>query len=1108
MRSENHVMTTKPMIRAWGQSQLAWMVFLAGIVLTGLAWRTVSAWEEEKARHEFTIHVNEALDAVQQRLAAYSGILYGARGLFAASNEVTRDEFRRYADITGQAGHHPGMHTFSFISYVAPHEKARFEKKVRDDVSVNIVGYPGFAIFPPGERDGYFPIEYIVPENIYINLLGMDRGVEADTRKTLERARDSGQLAASGLLHSAIEKLGVSRYFLIVLPIYRNGDNPSSVAARRATLVGFAAARIEMTALLKDVVGIGVLGELFFELYDGGGDAEKTLQMTRENLLYAVDGDNGLRAQSAASGILTLQTGIDVAGRNWLFFFGSRPEASHADSYLPAVVLLGGVVTSMLVFALVLMLVTQRRRVMDEIVRQKSLFSQVMDALPVNVFLKDKDFRFVLVNEEAARTLGVSKETTVGKTNFDMFPHDIAANLLEYDKQVFAEERLVMREERLVSNRQERTMLAGKKIIRLPGSDEPMLLGFSFDISDRKKVERELLREKRFIRQVIDSIPSIVFVKDADGTILLINQTGAAYFGLTPEQFVGRSQTELFSRHKEIEELSRIDRLVIDERQNVDLEESLTLRNGETVWLSMVKRPLPQPDGKVHVLGVATDITERRHLEQEAARARANELSRSLTDAVGVGLIGVDVSHQIIFANPKAQETLDIAEAEMLGKYLDDVVRAMTAEGDILTDGTCPVWGMIVEGQPFQTDAWSFCRKDGARFPVDLVIAPIRDNGKTSGAVLSFQDITRRKQVESAVRRLERQQKAILDNLPDMAWLKDEKSNYITVNEALARASGQTVESMAGKSDFDFWPEDIARIYRADDREIMASHQTKRVEEPFVGRDGKRAWVETVKSPIFNDAGIVTGTAGMARDITARHESEILLKQHMAELARVNAELDEFTYVASHDLQEPVRKLVAFSELLRKDVGDALPPRAAQDLAFIVDAALRMQRLVGDLLALSRTGKVSMVRERVALDDAVNRALEALELRLEESGASVSRVPLPSVSGDLTLLAQLYQNLIGNALKFVADQRPVISLTAEQINGEWVFGVRDNGIGISSQYMDQIFQPFKRLHGRAQYEGSGVGLSICRKVVERHNGRIWVESEEGKGAWFKFTLER
>ena len=225
------------------------------------------------------------------------------------------------------------------------------------------------------------------------------------------------------------------------------------------------------------------------------------------------------------------------------------------------------------------------------------------------------------------------------------------------------------------------------------------------------------------------------------------------------------------------------------------------------------------------------------------------------------------------------------------------------------------------------------------------------------------------------------------------------------------------------------------------------------------------------------------------------------------ELRRRNAELDEFTYVASHDLQEPLRKLTAFSSLLPRDSGRDLPEKAREDLEFITDAAQRMQLLIQDLLTLSRTGKSAMKHERVSLSACVDRALEALAAPIEETDAEISRDELPDAVGDASMLTQLYQNLIGNALKFNARvRRPMVHLTAEQDDGQWILGVRDNGIGIKPEYAEQIFAAFKRLHGRDEYAGTGIGLAICRKTVERHGGRIWVESEPDKGSHFKFTL--
>jgi light-regulated signal transduction histidine kinase (bacteriophytochrome) len=280
---------------------------------------------------------------------------------------------------------------------------------------------------------------------------------------------------------------------------------------------------------------------------------------------------------------------------------------------------------------------------------------------------------------------------------------------------------------------------------------------------------------------------------------------------------------------------------------------------------------------------------------------------------------------------------------------------------------------------------------------------------------------------------------------------------------------------------------------------------------PLETRYGRRINVEFVSNVYIVNHGKVIQCN--IRDITERRRTEealadrtVQLERTNRKLAALNTELDEFTNVASHDLQEPLRSLIAFSDLLRKDLGDSLPEQAAKDLAFINDAAKRMQTLIQGLLALSRTGRVAKKREKVSLGECANRALEALAARVEETGAQVTRDNLPEVWGDSTLLTELYQNLIGNALKFSGEQRPVIWLTFEEQGGNQIFGVRDNGIGIEPKYAQEIFTPFRRLRGRAEYEGSGIGLAICRRIVERHGGKIWVESEPGKGAHFRFTI--
>jgi light-regulated signal transduction histidine kinase (bacteriophytochrome) len=277
-------------------------------------------------------------------------------------------------------------------------------------------------------------------------------------------------------------------------------------------------------------------------------------------------------------------------------------------------------------------------------------------------------------------------------------------------------------------------------------------------------------------------------------------------------------------------------------------------------------------------------------------------------------------------------------------------------------------------------------------------------------------------------------------------------------------------------------------------------------------KDGRELYTILNIALMYKD-GKPEGAVIVANDLTERKRAEEALADRTFRLERrnrkltvINADIDEFTNVASHDLQEPLRTLMAFSGLLRKDLGDSLPERAVKDLTLITDAANRMQTLIQDLLALSRAGRVAKKREKVPLDECADRAIEALAMRVKEKGAQITRDKLPVVWGDSTLLTQLYQNLIGNALKFSGDQHPIIQLTFEERDGDQVFGVKDNGIGIEPKYAQQIFQPFRRLHGRGEYEGSGIGLAICRKIVERHRGKIWVDSEPGKGAHFRFTI--
>ncbi len=236
-----------------------------------------------------------------------------------------------------------------------------------------------------------------------------------------------------------------------------------------------------------------------------------------------------------------------------------------------------------------------------------------------------------------------------------------------------------------------------------------------------------------------------------------------------------------------------------------------------------------------------------------------------------------------------------------------------------------------------------------------------------------------------------------------------------------------------------------------------------------------------------------------------RRHAEADLAKKAEELARSNRDLEQFAYVASHDLQEPLRMVAAYTQLLAERYGDKLDENAKKYIQYALEGALRMQTLVQDLLEFSRVGR-NRKSTALACDAVVREALENLQAALQESGAVVHYDGLPTVSADRTQLVQLFQNLIGNAIKFHGEEAPVIAVTAEKTGAEWTFSVSDNGIGIAAEHVEAIFVIFQRLHTRAEYPGNGVGLAICKKIVEQHGGRISVESKAGEGASFKFTL--
>jgi light-regulated signal transduction histidine kinase (bacteriophytochrome) len=244
------------------------------------------------------------------------------------------------------------------------------------------------------------------------------------------------------------------------------------------------------------------------------------------------------------------------------------------------------------------------------------------------------------------------------------------------------------------------------------------------------------------------------------------------------------------------------------------------------------------------------------------------------------------------------------------------------------------------------------------------------------------------------------------------------------------------------------------------------------------------------------------------RDITERKRAEKALAERAAELVRSNAELEQFAYVASHDLQEPLRMVAIYAQLLAKRYRGKLDADADEFIGYVVDGVHQMYQLINGLLAYSQVGSQADAFQSTDCNAAIGSALAKLQGTIKDNAAVITHGPLPTVMADALQLEMLFQNLISNGIKFHGEQPPQIHVSVDQKGDEWVFSVRDNGIGIDPQYADRIFTIFERLHATKDYPGTGIGLAICKKIVERHGGRIWVESHLGTGATFYFTLPK
>lgn len=499
------------------------------------------------------------------------------------------------------------------------------------------------------------------------------------------------------------------------------------------------------------------------------------------------------------------------------------------------------------------------------------------------------------------------------------------------------------------------------------------------------------------------------------------------------------------------------------------------------------------------------DITEQKLNEQSLNESEAKY--RALFDSSGDAILLMDRDH-LIDCNQKTLEMFRCAKEELLASKLQRFWPATQPDGSSSLISFTENLHTALKGET-PTYEVKRLRYDGSEFDAEITYTLITLNEKRYMQAI-IRDITERKSADIRLQEGEDKYRTLFESAIDTIILIDDEI-VVDCNLAALKMFKATREELIGQQTWIFMPElqpggaFSKEIGKEKTRQAIKG-ETLFLEWRFLRRDGTEFDAELT----FNTINLKGKKYFQAiiRDITERKQAAEQMKKLTQELERSNTDLAQFAYVASHDLQEPLRMVTSFVQLLQKRYQGKLDKDADDFITFAVDGASQMQKLINDLLKYSRVGTHGKSMEATNCNIVVTHALSNLRKVIKESGAIINIDHLPTIKADYTQLVQLFQNLMSNAIKYRGEKQPEILLRAADKNDYWLFSIRDNGIGIGNEYIDKIFIIFQRLHAKDKYPGTGIGLSICKKIVERHGGRIWAESKPGRGSTFYFTIPK
>jgi PAS domain S-box-containing protein len=627
------------------------------------------------------------------------------------------------------------------------------------------------------------------------------------------------------------------------------------------------------------------------------------------------------------------------------------------------------------------------------------------------------------------------------------------------------------------------------------------------------ETQTRMLQSEARYRGLLEAAPDAMVVVNPTGEIVLLNVQAENQFGYSRDELIGQKVRNIIPQgfaERLIADGTRSAAEALAQQIGTGIELVGRRKDGSEFPLEIMLSPLESAEG-ILVTAAIRDISvrksaekhlvgmeERRRLGENALR-ESEERYRLLLDGVqNYAIFMMDTRGQILSWNAGAERIKGYSADQIIGRNFScffppaEIERGRPEEILSMTaaSGRHEEQGMRV-------------RKDGSRFLANVVFTALRDAaGNLRGFSEFSHDLSESKESEARYR-------GLLEAAPDAMVVVNQAGEIVLLNLQAETQFGYRRDELLGQKVKNIIPEGFAERIIADGTRSAAEALAQQIGAgiELVGRrkDGSEFPIEIMLSPLESAEGTLVTAA--IRDITERKESDEHLAKTVEELKRSNDDLQQFAYVSSHDLQEPLRMVSSYTQLLAKRYKGRLDSDADEFITFAVDGCNRMQGLIQDLLAYSRAGTNERKLREVPSENALQKALINLRAAIKQSGAVVTHDALPAVTTDETQLTQVFQNLVGNAIKYRRAEEPRVHVSAARNDcNEWTFSVRDNGLGIDSQYFERIFVLFQRLHGRDEFEGTGIGLAVCKRIVERMGGKIWVESQPEKGSTFYFAL--